>query len=112
MNWRAIGCGSLALAAFLLIGAWGILRATGPADCPDLLPYEPAAFAPVGETTAEPRLDGVASDLVEAGTVGFGLTSWTVWVEPDRAPTASDEPLPQRIVLECGDGFQAFQRGT
>lgn len=112
MNWRAIGCGSLALAAFLLIGAWGILRATGPADCPDALPYEPASYAPVGEATSEPVLDGVAEELVEAGTIGFGLASWDVYVEADRVPAASGDVLPQRIVLECGDGFQAYQRGT
>ena len=47
MNWRAIGCGTLALAAFLLIGAWGILRATGPADCPESLPV-PAGVVRAG----------------------------------------------------------------
>ena len=112
MNWRAVGCGTLALAAFLLIGAWGILRATGPANCPGALPYEPASYAPVGAATDGPRLDGVNADLEPAGRVGFGLTSWEVWVEPGMVPAASAEPLPQRIVLECGEGFQAYQRGT
>jgi hypothetical protein len=36
-----------------------------------------------------------------------------VWIEAARAPLPTGEPLPQRIVLECGDGtFQAYQRGT
>ncbi len=112
MNWRAIGCGTLALAAFLLIGAWGILRATGPADCPESLPYQPASYAPVGSLTDIPRLEGVEGELEPAGRIGFGLTSWEVWVEPGMVPAASGEPLPQRIVLECGAGFQAYQRGT
>lgn len=112
MNWRAIGCGSLALAAFLLIGAWGVWRATSPADCPESLPYEPAAYAPVGPGLDAPTLDGVEEELQRAGTVGFGLASWEVWVEAARVPAASGEPLPQRIVMECGDGFQAYQRGT
>ena len=112
MNWRVIGCGTLALAAFLLIGAWGILRATGPADCPEALPYQPASYAPVGTVTEVPSLDGAEGDLERAGRVGFGLTSWEVFVEPGLVPVASGEPLPQRIVLECGAGFQAYQRGT
>lgn len=112
MNWRAIGCGTLALAVFLAIGAWGILRATGPADCPDRLPYEPVAFAPVGAAVPEPRLDGVDEPLVEAGTVGFGLASWTVYVAPGEVPAASGGTLPARIVLECGDGFRAYERSS
>lgn len=112
MNRRAVGCGALALATFLLIGAWGVWRATGPAACPSSLPYEPSAYEQVGEPAAEPTLDGVEEPLVAAGSISFGLAAWPVWVEPGLAPTASGEPLPPRIVLECGDGFQAYQRST
>lgn len=112
MNRRAVGCGALALAAFLLIGAWGVWRATGPAACPSSLPYEPAAYEPIGPQTDEPTLDGVDEPLVQSGSMSFGLAAWPVWVEPGSAPTASGAPLPPRIVLECGGGFQAFQRGT
>lgn len=113
MNWRAIGCGSLAVVAFVGIGLFGIWRSFAPPECPDRLPYEPAAYQPVGERTAEPRLEGVGEPLLEAGSASFGLAAWDVWVEPGRVPAASGEPLPQRIALDCGDGtFQAFQRGT
>jgi len=113
VNLRAAGCGTLAAAAFVGLGIFAISRAVPPAECPDLLPYQPAAYEPVDEPTDEPRLEGVAEPLQAAGTTSFGLTSWGVWVEPDRVPTASGEPLPQRIVLDCGDGtFQAFHRGT
>ena len=112
MNWRAIGCGTVVVFAFLLIGAWGVFRATGPADCPASLPYEPAAYEPVGAPADEPTLEGVEEALVPAGSVSFGLASWPVWVEPGLVPAASGEPLPQRIVLECGEGFQPFHRGT
>ena len=63
--------------------------------------------------TAEPALEGVAGPLEPAGSTSFGLARWKVYVEPGFAPAASGELLPQRIVLECGDGtFQAYQRGT
>lgn len=108
MNWRAIGCGTLAAAVFVALGVWGISRAVAPPDCPQRLPYEPAAFEPVGSPLDAPRLDGV--ELERAGTVGYGLAGWSVWVEPGRVPAASGQPLPERIVLECGGGFQAYRR--
>jgi len=107
--WRVIGCGSLAVALFVGVGIWGIQRALAPGACPETLPYEPAAFEPIGPALESPVLDGVA--LEQAGTVGFGLASWSAWVEPGLVPAASGEPLPDRIVLECGEGFQAFVRG-
>ncbi len=113
MNVRAIGCGALAVIVFVAIGVFGVLRAGAPAECPDLLPYDPASYEPVGEPTDAPRLAGIEDELVEAGDFSFGLASWGIWVEPGRVPAASGELLPQRIVLDCGDGtFQAYQRGT
>ena len=112
MSGRAIGCGVLAAVVFVAVGLFGILRATAPADCPDLLPYEPASYEPIGPETSQPVLDGVAGPLELAGSTSFGLARWEVHVEPGFAPQASAEALPQRIVLECGDGsFQAYQRG-
>ena len=113
MNWRAIGCAGLAAAVFVIVAAFAVLRAGAPAECPASLPYEPATYRPAGDPTDAPRLQGVDGPLEEAGSIGFGLATWDVWVEPGRAPAASGEPLPQRIVLECGEGtYQAYQRGT
>jgi len=113
VNWRAIGCGGLAVAVFVIVAAFAILRAGAPAECPATLPYEPASYQPVGEPTDAPLLEGIDEPLVQAGSVGFGLATWDVWVEPGRMPAASGDPLPQRIVLACGDeSFQAYQRGT
>jgi len=112
VNWRVIGCGTLAAAVFVAIGVFGILQAGAPAECPDLLPYEPDAYEPVGPPTTEPTLDGIDEPLESSGSASFGLARWEVYVEPGFAPASSDEALPQRIVLECGDGsFQAYQRG-
>lgn len=113
MSWRAIGCGTLVAAAFVLIGIIGIWRAAAPPECPDVLPYEPAAYRPAEEPMETPRLEGVDEPLELAGTTSFGLARWDVWVEPGRVPPTADDPLPQRIVLDCGNGtFQAYQRGT
>jgi hypothetical protein len=112
VNGRAIGCGVLAAAVFVAIGLFAISRAVAPAECPELLPYRPSAYRPVGEPVASPALSG-AEPLVRAGTTSFGLAAWDVWVEPQLVPSASGDPLPPRIVLACGDGtFQAYQRGT
>lgn len=112
MNRRALGCGTLAAAVFVAVGIFGILRAGAPAECPALLPYEPANYEPVGPATSEPTLDGIAGPLEPAGSTSFGLARWEVYVEPGFVPASSGEALPQRIVLECGDGsFQAYQRG-
>lgn len=111
MNRRAIGCGTVAAAAFIAIGIFGILRAGAPAECPDLLPYQPAAYEPVGTPASTPTLAGATEPLERAGSASFGLASWEVFVEAGFVP-ASGEGLPQRIVLDCGDGsFQAYQRG-
>lgn len=108
MNRRALGCGTLAAAVFVALGVWGISRAMAPPACPDRIVYEPASFEPSGPALSEPVLDG--QRLTEAGTLGFGLASWSVWVEPGRVPGASGEPLPDQIVLACGDGYQAYRR--
>jgi hypothetical protein len=111
VNWRAIGCGTLAAAVFVLVGVFAIWRAGAPAGCPDVLPYRPSAYEPSGSPTTEPRLEGVDADLEPAGGASFGLAAWPVWTEPADAPAASGAPLPARIVLECGDGtFQAYRR--
>jgi len=113
MNRRAIGCGALAAGVFVLLTGFAVWRASAPAECPTTLPYEPASYRPAGEPTDGPVLSGIEEPLERSGFVSFGFARWEVWVEPGRAPTASGEPLPQRIVLACGDGtFRAYQRGT
>lgn len=112
MNRRIFGCGTLGAVAFIGIGLFGIWRASAPPECPGALPYQPAAYEPVGSPTAEPTLEGIDAELERAGRTSFGLAGWEVYVEPGFAPSASGERLPQRIVLDCGDGsFQAYHRG-
>ena len=113
MNVRVAGCGILGVVVFVGIGIFGIWRASAPPECPGALPYEPATYRPVGEAAAEPSLQGSAGPPERVGTASFGLARWDVYVEPGFAPTASGEPLPQRIVLDCGNGeFQAYHRAS
>jgi hypothetical protein len=113
VSWRAIGCGALAAGVFVLVGVIAIWRAGPPTGCPTDLAFEDGAYEPTGSAMASPSLEGVDAEL-EAGfrtTVGF--SSWTVWVDPADAPAASADPLPDSIVLECGDGtFQAYSRSA
>ena len=113
MNWRAIGCGGLAVAVFVAIGIFAISRAQAPAGCPDRLPFEPVAYEADGAAADEPRLPGVDAELVPGGRASFGLAAWPVWVAPVDEPEASNAPLPGRFVLECGDGtFQAYRAAS
>ena len=111
MNWRALGCLLLAVAVFVLVGIFGIWRAVAPAGCPPELPTEAGVWRPVGPTSSEPRLPGAGEDLEPAGEIGFGLATWELWVPPGTAPSASGDPLPERLVLMCDPNeYQAYER--
>jgi hypothetical protein len=111
VSWRAIGCGTLAAGIFILVGLIAIWRAGPPAGCPDQLEYPEGPFEPIGSAIPSPSLAGVDAPLEPGFRTTVGFASWTVWVDPADAPTASAAPLPDRMVLECGDGtFQAYRR--
>lgn len=111
MNWRALGCGTLAVVAFVGIGLLGISRSFAPAECPTSLPYDPAPYERIGEPSDEPRFEGIDERMERSGMTSFGLAAWDVWVAEGTAPAASGAPLPPRIVLDCRDGtFQAYER--
>ncbi len=111
MNWRAIGCGTLAACVFVLVGLIAIWRAGPPTGCPADLDYTDGAFSAIGSPAASPSLEGVDDPLEPGFRTTVGFASWTVWVDPAEVPTASAAPLPDNFVLECGDGtFQAYGR--
>ena len=113
MNWRAIGCGTVAAGIFVLTGLIAIWRAGPPPGCPATLEYTDAAYEPIGSPGHSPALEGVDAPLEPGFRTTVGFSSWTVWVDPADVPTASSAPLPARMVLECGDGtFQAYRRGN
>jgi hypothetical protein len=112
VNWRAIGCGTLAAGVFVAVGLFAILRAEPPPGCPTQLTFtDVGAYEPVGSPAAAAVLEGVSASPVPGFQTRAGLSTYTVWVDPADAPTASSDPLPEQIALECGDGtFQAYRR--
>lgn len=108
-----IGCGTLAAGVFVLVGLIAIWRAEPPAGCPAQLEDPDGVYEPIGSASASPSLAGVDASLEPGFRTTVGFASWTVWVDPADLPTASAAPLPDRMVLECGDGtFQAYSRGA
>ena len=111
MSWRAIGCGTLAAGVFVLVGLIAIWRAGPPPGCPATLEDPEGAYQPIGSPASSPGLDGVDGELEPGFRTSVGFSSWTIWVDPADAPSASSAPLPREMVLECGDGtFQAYRR--
>jgi hypothetical protein len=114
VNWRAVGCGTVAAAVFILVGLFAIMRAEPPPGCPNQLMFEDVgAYEPVGSPADTPQLEGASASPVPGFQTRAGLSTFTVWVDPADAPAASSDPLPERIALECGDGtFQAYRRAA
>ena len=113
MNVRALGCAGLAAVVFVVVGLFGIWRAVAPGqDCPPEFQTPDGIWRPVGEATTAAAVPGSDEALEAAGEVGFGLATWELWVVPGTAPAASGDPLPDRLVLACGnESFQAYERG-
>lgn len=111
MNWRAIGCGSLAIIAFLGIGLLGLSMAGGRVGCLAGLQWGAVTYVALGSPAAQPRLDDGGPNPVPIGSTFVGLTTRRVYGPPGTsvAPSAADGPA--RIAMECGDGtYQLYRR--
>ena len=108
MNWRAIGCGGLAVVIFLAIGLYGMSLAFSRLDgCPDRLQWGDRAYLPAGSPVAEPSFDD--GSPVEIGSTFIGLTTRRVWGPPGSKPSQAAAARPARIFLDCADGsVQAY----
>ena len=112
MNWRVIGCGSLAALVFVGIGLLGMSMAISRLDgCPVRLQWGDRSYLPDGAPEAAPRFpDG---SPVEIGSTFIGLTTRRVWGPPGSAPSQLAADRPTRIVLDCDNGtFQAYRYGA
>jgi hypothetical protein len=103
VNWRAIGCGTLAIAVFLAIGLWGMSKAFDRLDgCPNRLQWGDRAYLPAALPRAEPSF--AEGSPVEIGSTFIGLTTRQVWGPPGSSPSESAADRPGRIYLDCDDG--------
>ena len=103
MNWRAIGCGTLAIVVFVAIGLWGMSKAFDRVEgCPDQLQWGDRVFRPTGSSRSEPSF--AEGSPVEIGSTFMGLTTRKVWGPPGSEPSTSAGDRPERIYLDCGDG--------
>lgn len=108
MNWRIVGCGLLAVTAFVGIGLAGLWLVTAPAGCPEGLQWADRTYVADSSPAPEPSLAEGAP--VWIGTTFIGMTTRDVYGPPGSEPTASAAIRPDAIVLDCADGsFQAYR---
>jgi hypothetical protein len=103
VNYRAIGCGTLAIVVFLAIGLWGMSKAFDRLEgCPDRLQWGDRVYLPAGSPVPEPSFP--EGSPVEIGSTFIGLTTRKVWGPPGSGPSPSAADRPSRIYLDCDDG--------
>lgn len=109
MNWRAIGCGTLAIVVFVAIGLFGMSLAFSRLEgCPDRMQWGDRAYLPSGLPVAEPSF--AQGSPVEIGSTFIGLTTRQVWGPPGSTPSQDAVDRPNQIFLDCDDGsVQAYE---
>jgi hypothetical protein len=109
VNWRVVGCGTLAIVVFLAVGVLGMSMAFPRIEgCPERLQWGDRGYLPDGSPAPAPSF--AAGPAVEIGSTFFGLTTRRVWGPPGSAPSPSAADRPGRIFLDCDNGrVQAYQ---
>jgi hypothetical protein len=103
VNWRAVGCGTLAIVVFLAVGLWGMSKAFDRLEgCPDRLQWGDLVYLPAG--SPRPQASFAEGSPVQIGSTFIGLTTRTVWGPPGSASSPSAADRPSRIYLDCDDG--------
>ncbi|MEX2137414.1 MAG: hypothetical protein WEB29_10775 [Chloroflexota bacterium] len=103
MNWRALGCGTLAIVLFLAVALWGMSKAFDRLEgCPARLQWGDRVYLSSGSPRPEPIF--AEGSPIELGSTFIGLTTRRVWGPPGSAPSQSATDRPSRIFLDCDDG--------
>jgi hypothetical protein len=103
VNWRAIGCGTLAIVVFLAVGLWGMSKAFDRLEgCPNRLQWGDRVYLPEASPRAEASF--AEGSPVEIGSTFIGLTTRQVWGPPGSSPSESAADRPDHIYLDCDDG--------
>jgi hypothetical protein len=109
VNWRAIGCGTIAAVAFVAIGLWGMSLAFSRFEgCPPSLQWGDRRYEPSGPTTDAPTFDR-PGEPVPLGSTFMGLTTRTVFGPPGSEPSPPATDRPTQVAVDCGDeSFQTY----
>lgn len=110
MNWRALGCGLLAIVVFVAIGISGTLMALEPAGCPAQLQWVDRTYVAVGPPTDEPVVG--SGDPAPLGTTLIGVAGRTVFGPEGSTPSPNGGNRPDEIALDCGDETFVTYRWT
>lgn len=109
MNWRAIGCGGSAAAAFIAIGLLAMWLAFGGEEgCPTSLRWAERTYVADGVATDAPVV-AADGEPVEIGSTFVGLTTRRVFGAPGTPLAPTGDARPATIAVECGDGtYQTY----
>ena len=110
MNWRAVGCGVLAIGTFLAIGLFGMsLAFRSEPGCPDRVQWADRTYLADG-TPAPTPVFGVPGPAVDIGSTFMGLTTRRVFGPPGSSPSTEADDRPEMVALDCADGsFQTYR---
>lgn len=110
MNWRAAGCGVLAIAAFLAIGLFGMsLAFRSESGCADTLRWADRVYPADGTPAPSPAFD-VPGPAAEIGSTFIGLTTRKVFGPPGSSPSTEADDRPETVAMDCADGtFQTYR---
>ncbi|HET6744831.1 MAG TPA: hypothetical protein VFH90_03170 [Candidatus Limnocylindria bacterium] len=110
MNWRAAGCGVLAIGIFLAIGLFGMsLAFRSEPGCPDRVQWADRTYLVDGSPAPSPAF-GEPGDAVGIGSTFMGLTTRRVFGPPGSSPSTEADDRPQTVAMDCADGtFQTYR---
>jgi hypothetical protein len=110
VNWRAIGCGGLAIAAFLAVGLLGLSFALrGQDGCQAIVGWADRKYLAEGTPAPSPAFPepGVPAAL---GSTPMGLTTRRVFGPPGSSLSPEAADRPEMIAIDCADGsFQTYR---
>ena len=110
MNWRAIGCGGLAITIFVAIGLLGMSIAfRGQPGCPARIQWGDRAYEVDGTPAPSPAF-AVPGEPAAIGSTFMGLTTRRVYGPPGSSPSTQAADRPETVAIDCTDGtFQTYQ---
>jgi len=106
VNLRAIGCGLVAVAAFVGLGIWGLSLATqGATGCAPQVVWDGDSYRAIAGAGPELRLPSGAKPA-RIGTATVGMTTRILY-GPDGVDPATD--LLAELAVDCADGtYRAY----